>query len=90
MKDIILGAGGDLSIVNGDIIIGDSAKQQAETLFLTEKGSFKESLDIGVGAASYLESESRADLLREIKVQFTKDGLDVSITNGTPIVISNL
>jgi len=89
MKDIILGTGGDLLIVNGDLVIGDSTKQQAETLFLTEKGSFKESLEVGVGASGYLESESRSDLLREIKVQFTNDGLDVSITDGTPILISN-
>ena len=89
MKDILIGNGGDLLVVNGDLVIGDSSKQQAEILFFSEKGSFKETPDIGVGASSYLESESRSDLLREIKVQFDKDGLSVNITDGQPIIISS-
>jgi len=89
MKDILLNSASDLLIVNADLVIGESAKQQAEILFFAEKGSFKQTPDIGVGASSYLESENKTDLLREIKVQCEKDGLNVNITNGQPIIISN-
>lgn len=89
MKDLLLGSGRDLMIVDGDLVIGESSNQQAELLFMLPKGSLKESLDVGVGASDYLESEDRSGLLREIKKQFTNDGLSVTFKDGKPIVITN-
>lgn len=77
MIDILHDINGDLLTANGDLVIGVSDQQHQQDLILSEKGSIKQFPDAGVGAASFLESEDVAGLLREIGLQFTADGMDV-------------
>ena len=75
MNDFLIDSTGDLLIQDGDLVIGFSDDQQQEILLVADKGSFKENPQVGVGLQSYLESEDSADLLAEIRRQFTADGM---------------
>lgn len=86
MNDFLLDSTGDLQILNGDIVIGFSDDQNKEILLVTDKGSFKENPEVGVGLQSFLEAEdSSSDLQAEIRKQFTADGMTIdqlAIANG--------
>ncbi len=77
MKDILLGEDFDLKCKNGDFAIGDSAGQHQQCLLLAEKGSYKQYPTVGVGIASFLKDDNTSDLLREIRIQFSRDGMNV-------------
>jgi hypothetical protein len=78
MKDFLLDAEtGDLKIENGDLVVGTSDQQHQRLLLLCDKGSFKEFPSTGVGASNFLEGEDPADFLREVRTQFTADGMTV-------------
>lgn len=88
MKDFLI-QDGTLMIANGDLVIGDSDQQHQERLLLTEKGNIKQFPDAGVGALNYIEAEDPAELVREISVQFTADGMnviEVKIDNGQLLI----
>ena len=78
MKDVLLDENSDLKIVNGDLVIGVSDDQHKNLLLLCNKGDFKEHPDACVGIENYLEDEDPAALLREIKAQYSADGMNVS------------
>ncbi len=85
MKDLLLNEAGDLSIINGDLVIGDSDEQHREIILITQPGSFKESPDVGVGLENFLNDASD-ELAQTVKEQFAKDGnknIDVSYDNLT-------
>lgn len=67
----------DLRIENGDFVIGESTTQNQKILLLADKNDFKEYPTVGVGIDTYLDDESPADMHREIRLQFTKDGMKV-------------
>jgi hypothetical protein len=77
MKDFMLNEAGDIDIKNDDLFIGVSDNQQKERLLLTEKGNVKQYPEAGVGVLKFLESEDPANLIREIGIQFTADGMKV-------------
>jgi hypothetical protein len=83
MTDLLLDDTGDLSLSGNDFVFGLSDQQHQELLLLTEKGEWKESPLVGVGAMKFLESESTADLLREIRLQFSNDGMNVNAISIT-------
>lgn len=79
MRDFLLDAEtGDLKIENGDLVVGTSDQQHQRLLLMCDKGSFKEFPATGVGASNYLEAENPADFLREVRAQFTADGMTVT------------
>lgn len=78
MKDFKLDFEALTLFSGGDIRTGDTDQQNQRLLLQCEKGSFKEFPGTCVGASSYLEDEDSADLLREIRTQFTADGMTVS------------
>jgi hypothetical protein len=85
MKDLLLDTDFDLLIKDGDFVIGESDEQNKSLLLLCVKGDFKEKPDVCVGIENYLESEDPAEMIREIKAQFTGDGMNVRqvlIENG--------
>lgn len=69
---------GDLAFANGTIKTGDSDEQNQRLLLVCEKGSIKEFPDSCVGAVTYLDSEDDEGFLREIREQFTQDGMTVN------------
>lgn len=81
MTDIILTTDLDLQVVNGDLVTGDCLKQAQQLLLGTNKGEWKQNPTMGVGVVNYLETASMSELSREIREQFTKDGMKVSSVN---------
>ena len=78
-NDILMHPFGDVLCVGGDFAIGDATLQHQKDLLDANKGEYKESPTIGVGIQNYLNSEDAADIIREIKDQFLKDGMRVNI-----------
>ena len=78
MTDYLLDDDNDLSIADGDFVIGDSDLQHQKLLLFAEKGAYKQYPTIGVAAATYLKDDNSADLLREIRLQFGQDGMQVN------------
>lgn len=78
MKDILLDENSDLQIITGDFVSGDSDGQNQELLLSTDKGEWKENPKVGVGLFAFLNDENPNALLREIREQFTSDGMTIN------------
>lgn len=78
MKDILLTADYDLLIKDGDFVIGESDVQHQQCLLLAEKGAYKQFPERGVGIMTYLLDENPDELLREIRLEFSKDGMKIN------------
>jgi len=78
MKDFLLDTEtNDIAFKDGDLAFGEADQQNQMLLLVCEKGSFKEFPSTCVGASSYLEAEDPASFLREVRTQFTADGMTV-------------
>lgn len=77
MNDVLLGEDYDLQIADGDLVVGLSDNQHQACLLLAEKGSFKQFPTMGVGLTNFLKDDSPADLLREVRLEFSTDGMKV-------------
>lgn len=63
---------------DGDFIKTESTAQHQRQLLLNNKGDFKESPTVCVGAALFLdEDDGMQNLMREITAQYSADGMDV-------------
>lgn len=93
MTDLLLDEDGDLKIVDGDFVIGESTAQHQNLLLIADKGEFKESPMRGVGVLRYLEDGTPDNLAREIRTEFTIDGMKVNqikrLNNGNIEVDAN-
>lgn len=78
MIDVLLDFENKTMFANGDIRTGECDEQNKRLLLMSEKGSWKEFPATGVGAASFLEAEDPAAFLREVRTQFTADGMEVN------------
>lgn len=78
MLDFILDDERDLAITDGDLVTGFADQQHQEDLLLLDKAGSKEFLTTGVGAFRFLEYEDKAQLLQEIAMQFSADGMKVN------------
>lgn len=78
MTDFLLDDNFDLLIVDGDLVIGESTAQHQKILILADKGEFKDVPMRGVGALKYLEDHSPDNLAREIRQEFSADGMKVN------------
>lgn len=89
MKDIAIDEDFDLKLKGGDFAVQESTGQHQQCLLLAEKGSYKQYPAVGVGIATYLKDDNSGDLLREIRIQFSKDGMDVNSIgfNGSKLQI---
>lgn len=77
MNDILLTSGYGLDTENGDFRVGDCLKQSQMLLLETSKGEWKQSPEMGVGLVSFLEDYDMTRAAREIREQFSKDGMRV-------------
>lgn len=59
------------------IVLGDTTFQNQELIVLAEKGEFKESPAKGVGVNSFLDDENPDNLLRAIRTELSKEGMEV-------------
>lgn len=77
MIDIALTSELALMVANGDLATGECLKQSQQLLLGTNKGEWKQHPIMGVGVVNYLETESAGQLSREIREQFSRDGMRV-------------
>lgn len=77
MIDIIQTNEGDVDLSTGDLARADAAEQHKRDLLIAGPGDFKENPLSGVGSFDYLNDDDPADLLRNIRIQFEKDGMRV-------------
>ena len=84
MQDILFGIDenetdiDDLKIVDGDFVIGESTLQHQRHLLLAEKGDYKQDPTIGVGIGSFLLDDDVEGMLREVNIEFLRDGMNVT------------
>jgi hypothetical protein len=77
MIDYLMDENDDLRITGGDFTKGYSNKQHQRSLLLAEKGDYKQAPIATVGLASYLNDDSPAEMMREIRLRFSDDGMTV-------------
>lgn len=63
---------------SGNIKIGNSDQQHQALLLIFDKGSLKENPAAGVGAFKHLEAEHASAFLREVRMQFSMDGMKIN------------
>lgn len=68
----------DLLVVDGDFVIGDSTAQHQKSLLLAAKGDYKWAPTSGVHLFSFINDERPEDMLREVRLQFAKDGMRIN------------
>ncbi|MCR4604196.1 MAG: hypothetical protein K5683_11805 [Prevotella sp.] len=78
MTDIALTPDLDMMVADGDLVTEENLKQAQQLLLVTNKGEWKQHPTAGVGVANYLETASAGELSREIREQFSRDGMKVS------------
>ena len=78
MTDIALTPDLDMMVADGDLVTEENLKQAQQLLLVTYKGEWKQHPTAGVGVANYLETASAGELSREIREQFSRDGMKVS------------
>ena len=78
MTDIALTPDLDMKVADGDLVTEETLKQAQQLLLVTNKGEWKQHPTAGVGVANYLETASAGELSREIREQFSRDGMKVS------------
>lgn len=79
MTDLMLDEEDDLLLDDAlqDFVLGASEVQHQRLLLMCSKGAFKENPDACVGVLRYLEDENPTALLREVRLQFSADGMNV-------------
>lgn len=69
---------GDLDFGTGDITYVNGTRQHQQDVLITKKGELKRSPINGVGIDYYLNDDSPADMIREIKRQLKGIGQNVN------------
>lgn len=84
-KGILLADDSDLLIRDKSIVIGNTVAQNQKNLILIEKTELKFTPMRGVGAKRFLEDHTPDNLAREIRQEFSIDGMlvkTVKISEG--------
>lgn len=87
MKDIYLNDTFEPIVENGDFAVAPNLNQAQALLLQTNKGEWKQHPTMGVGVPNFLETFNMSELSREIREQFSKDGMKVNRVqiNGTTL-----
>ena len=83
--DILLDDNGRLRVENGDFVIGDASVQNEKLIIALAKGELKQFPLSTVGAITYKDDEGQGELMREIQLRLTDDGMQVNkvkVVNG--------
>lgn len=75
--DFLLDEDGDLKIVDGDFVTGDSDAQNVRLILIHTKGSFKQSPLLGVGLVAELNGLIDGSVERRIMLNLQADGYKV-------------
>lgn len=87
-KGILLDDDSDLLIRNKSMIVGDAVAQNQKNLILIEKTELKFTPMRGVGIRRFLEDNTPDNLAREIRQEFTIDGMKVKSVKMTDGIIN--
>ena len=68
---------GDLACKNGDFIVGESSFQHQADLLEAAEGEYKQAPTTGVGINGFLNDEAPGEMIRKIRMQFDRDGLNI-------------
>jgi hypothetical protein len=77
-QDFLLDADGDIKIVNGDLIIGESDQQHVELLLSTSPNDWKENPVTGAAMIKSLGGNLSGFAKRNVAVQLEADGYAVN------------
>jgi len=69
---------GDLACKDGDFVVGDSTFRHQADLLEAAEGEYKQYPTVGVGLNEFLNDENPAEMLRKIRIQFVRDGLNIT------------
>ena len=78
MIDYTVDDNNDLLLSGGDFVRGECTVKHQTDLLLDDKGDYKMSPTICVGAFSYLDDEGVQNLSRAAAIEFASDGMTVS------------
>lgn len=78
MTDILLDDTGDLTIENGDFILGYSDNTHQEHILIANKGEFKEFPELGVGLNRMLSDDDYMPFLIDAKKNLEYDGMKIN------------
>lgn len=81
MNDILLTDDFGMFFRDGDFVVGESLRQTQMLLLVTNKGEWKQNPIMGIGVLNYIETHNAGKLQREIRSQFSLDGMQVSSVN---------
>lgn len=78
MIDVLLNDDMTVRIENGDFVYGDATLQNQRLLIVSSKTDFKETPMRCIGAHRFVEEEQLDAFAREIRQEFTLDGMKVN------------
>lgn len=74
-QDFLKDDAGDLRVITGDLVIGQSDQQHVEDIIYMQPGELKEFPLIGFGAINYIKRTMTTDeFKRDLKIQLDYDG----------------
>ena len=77
--DLLLDNTGDMEIVNGDFVIGESSVQHIGLMLQSNKGDWAQNPSVGIGLVDMVNDDgSNSDMLATIKRELKKDGCNIS------------
>lgn len=86
MQDILINIEtGELLQKAGDFSVGDATIQNQKLLLILNKNEIKQYPTACVGATEFIDDEDPNELIREIRKEYTKDGMrikDLTNNNG--------
>ena len=77
--DILFDETGDVACKNGDLVNDDATFQHQKDLLAASEGEYKFDPLVGVGLFEFLDDEDPSQMLRKVRMQFGKDGMNVRI-----------
>ena len=88
VKDILCDEDGEIACVHGDLFIGESTVQHQADLLEANEGEYKQNPTTGIGLRNFLDDEDPREMLRKIRIQFTKDNMEVTkLTFATDLIV---
>lgn len=83
MKSIQLDQSGDISVQNGDFVLGEINEDIVQSLLIASKGEFKEDLNLGANVQAFLNGMVDPFWTQETKRMLKIGGVDVKNINIT-------
>ena len=77
MMDLGIDSSYELVIAMGDFRITESTSAHQIALIFDNKGDYKETPTLCIGANNYIDDEGRQGIVRAISQEFMKDGMEV-------------